>query len=66
MIIKVCDRCKKQYNPPLPFMQAILPSYKIIKFEGFPCNREIDLCNECQNDFEKWMHKTENKNNLGE
>lgn len=56
MIIKVCDRCGKQFRPIPGFMQAKLPSYKITKFEGFLHTREeIDLCNECQDDFDKWM-----------
>ena len=57
MIIKVCDRCGRQYRPPLPFMQAKLPTYKITKFETFPGIMEIDLCNECQDDFAKWMNE---------
>ena len=54
MIVKVCDRCGKQYNPPPSYMQAILPIYRIIKNEAFS-HIEIDLCKECQDDFDKWM-----------
>jgi len=64
MIIKVCDRCGKQYNPPLLFMQAKLPSYSITTVEGgFPLNwRQVDLCNECQDDFEKFMNELKTSN----
>ena len=55
MIIKVCDRCRKQFYPAMECMQAILPSYKITKYEAFLHTREIDLCSDCQNDFAKWM-----------
>lgn len=54
MIVKICDRCGKQYNPPAPFMQAKIFGYIITAFEGFTY-RQVDLCSECQDDFDKWM-----------
>ena len=58
MIIKVCDRCGKQFYPIQGFMQAELPSYNITTIEGgFSLNwRQVDLCSDCQNDFKKWMN----------
>lgn len=68
MIIKVCDRCGKQFHPIPGFMQAKLPSYSITTVgEGFPLNwRQVDLCNECQDDFSKWMkEKLDEKYDIG-
>lgn len=64
MIIKVCDRCGKQFHPIPPFMQAKLPSYSITTVEGgFPLNfRQVDLCNECRDDFVKWMNEFKTSN----
>lgn len=61
MIIKVCDRCGKQYYPKPEFMQAKLPSYSITVFEGCLFKyRQVDLCDKCQDDFAKWMKKNVN------
>lgn len=56
MIIKVCDRCKKQIYPKPSSCCAKLFRYNITVTEGLPPeDRKIDLCNECQDDFNKWM-----------
>ena len=56
MVVKICDRCGKQYYPSSPLSQAKLFSYNITVVEGFPLNcRNVDLCDECQRDFDKWM-----------
>jgi len=58
MIIKVCDRCGKQYYPQPEFMQVKLPSYSITIVEGFPLNyRQVDLCDKCKDGFIKWMNE---------
>lgn len=56
MIIKVCDRCGKQFRPIPTIGCAKLFGYNITVQEGFPLNwRQVDLCDECQVDFDKWM-----------
>ena len=49
-------------------MQAKLPSYSITTVEGgFPLNwRQVDLCSDCQNDFEKWMDEFKTSGLLAE
>ena len=57
MIVKVCDRCRKMYKTPSPLSQAKL-GYIITVVEGFPLNtRHVDLCDECQDDLDKWMNE---------
>ena len=58
MIIKICDRCGKTYNPPVSYMQAKLPKYKITTFGRFPqMFVEADLCDKCRDDFDAWINE---------
>lgn len=63
MNVTLCDRCKKEFKKePLSFFGAIQPG-KVFKqkfINSSPFNREteyFDLCNECWEDFKKWMSK---------
>lgn len=56
MIKKVCDRCKKEFYPPQPWQNCVLPYYRIIKTIDFPLGLiEVDLCDDCIKEFEEWM-----------
>lgn len=55
---KKCDRCGKKmdsYNAGLHFYRTN-PFRVIQKYEVF-ADREIDLCEDCREDFKKFLYK---------
>ena len=62
MRIRKCDRCGIEINE-YPLQQAILPRYSIVAKYSINVV-EVDLCDKCQRDFEKWLHsESESKEN---
>lgn len=62
MIVTMCDKCKKPYKKPFPGQQYVLPKYQIY-LSMYPDPIEIDLCLDCQEEFEKrfenWLNDSE-------
>jgi len=56
-----CDRCGAEIFPSLPFMQAKIPMYSITKRNPYS-ETSVDLCNNCQTDFNEWLTRKEPKN----
>lgn len=65
MIIKRCDRCGKTYDknsiyelhPRIGIKETTL-GLGIVTDSG-ACKKRYDLCDDCSNDFRKWMEKSE-------
>lgn len=58
MQIKKCDRCGAEITEiiELPLQQMILPRYSIKVTYSINNIVDVDLCDKCQRDFEKWLH----------
>lgn len=50
----ICDRCKKEifYDPR---QQTILPMVSIYKLYNLMDRREVDLCDNCREEFLSWL-----------
>ena len=65
MVVKKCDRCGKFYDknsiyelmPRIGVRKTIL-GIGIVSDSG-ACKKRYDLCDDCSNDFRKWMEKSE-------
>ncbi len=63
MQIRKCDKCGAEINE-YPLQQAILPRYSIKAMYSINNIVDVDLCDKCQRDFEKWLHsESESKEN---
>ena len=55
MQIRKCDRCGIEINE-YPLQQTILPRYSIKAMYSINNIVDVDLCDKCQRNFEKWLH----------
>ena len=51
----VCDRCGKEVIQPDPRSQAKLPVIHITKTYPMFVVKDVDLCDDCMDEFKKWL-----------
>ena len=50
MLKKVCDRCGKD-------IIAVKVLYEFNSITGYLPNHTLDICSECQQDFDRWLNE---------
>ena len=57
----VCDRCRKEVIQPDPRSQAKFPVIKITKMYVMLNVVEVDLCDDCMDEFKEWLEEYSGK-----